>query len=354
MARDVLDTSSLPSALVADRLLTDITWAGNRMVAVGERGHIIYSDDEGKSWTQAKVPVSVLLTAVYFVSPKKGWAVGHGAVVLNTTDGGNTWRKQFDGVQANQEVLKSTQTEVNNLKAQLAAAPDDQKNDIENKLEDAKYALQDAQSDVKTGPAKPLLDVWFKNDKEGFVVGAYGLFFKTNDGGNTWKNYALRLNNPNGYHLNGITQITGGSVFIDGEAGTVYRSDDLGETWKTVTSPYEGSLFGISSTGRANELIVFGLRGNLFRSEDLGNTWKKIDTGEDNSLNSAYVGKNGAITVVGNSGVVLTSKDYAATFTTVFRTDRLAVMAALQTKNDNLVLVGENGVTLADPTGKDL
>lgn len=324
------------------------------MVAVGERGHIIYSDDEGKTWTQAKVPVSVLLTAVYFVTPEKGWAVGHGAVVLNTTDGGKTWHKQFDGVQANQEVLKSTQAEVDQLKAKLAAAPEDQKDDIQAKLDDAKYALEDAQSDSKTGPAKPLLDVWFKNENEGFVVGAYGLFFKTNDGGNTWKNYALRLNNPDGYHLNGIAQIKGGGLFIAGEAGRVYRSDDQGETWKTVTSPYEGSLFGVSGTGNVNELIVFGLRGNLFRSEDLGNTWTKIDTGEENSLNSAYVSKDGTITVVGNSGVVLTSTDHAATFKTVFRDDRLAVLAALATKNDSLVLVGENGVTLADPTGKDL
>ncbi|WVM93430.1 hypothetical protein ULG90_05695 [Halopseudomonas pachastrellae] len=32
-----------------------------------------------------------LLTAVYFVDDKRGWAVGHDSLILNTTDGGATW-----------------------------------------------------------------------------------------------------------------------------------------------------------------------------------------------------------------------------------------------------------------------
>ena len=47
---------ALESAKASRSLLLDVTHAGNRMVAVGDRGHILYSDDQGKSWTQAKVP----------------------------------------------------------------------------------------------------------------------------------------------------------------------------------------------------------------------------------------------------------------------------------------------------------
>jgi photosystem II stability/assembly factor-like uncharacterized protein len=32
--------------------------AGERLVTVGQRGHILYSDDSGKHWQQAVVPVS--------------------------------------------------------------------------------------------------------------------------------------------------------------------------------------------------------------------------------------------------------------------------------------------------------
>ena len=53
-----------PRAL--DPLLLDVTRAGSRIVAVGELGIILLSDDEGVTWRQADVPAQVLLTAVAF------------------------------------------------------------------------------------------------------------------------------------------------------------------------------------------------------------------------------------------------------------------------------------------------
>ena len=72
-------------------LLIDVTRAGDRLVAVGARGHIVYSDNQGESWLQAPVPVRQLLTAVDFVDEKHGWAVGHDSLILHTSDGGETW-----------------------------------------------------------------------------------------------------------------------------------------------------------------------------------------------------------------------------------------------------------------------
>jgi len=80
--RDVLDTPARASAYAAKSLLSGVANAGQRVVAVGQRGHIVYSDDGGQTWLQAKVPVSTDLTAVFFASPTHGWAVGHGGVVI--------------------------------------------------------------------------------------------------------------------------------------------------------------------------------------------------------------------------------------------------------------------------------
>jgi photosystem II stability/assembly factor-like uncharacterized protein len=66
----------------ASSLLLDIAAAGDRLVAVGERGHILYSDDHGDSWVQTRVPTSVMLTRVFFVSGDLGWAVGHDGNIL--------------------------------------------------------------------------------------------------------------------------------------------------------------------------------------------------------------------------------------------------------------------------------
>src|SRR5690606_22399355 len=85
--------------------LTAIARAGDRLVAVGQRGHILVSEDAGKSWSQASVPVSSDLVAVSFASASHGWAVGHGGVVLKTEDGGLSWAVQLDGHQSSELIL---------------------------------------------------------------------------------------------------------------------------------------------------------------------------------------------------------------------------------------------------------
>ena len=83
---------AVKSKLANEALLLGVTRAGKRLVAVGEYGDILLSDDEGQSWHQAKkVPTTVTLTAVDFVDDKTGWAVGHDTVILKTEDGGETW-----------------------------------------------------------------------------------------------------------------------------------------------------------------------------------------------------------------------------------------------------------------------
>ena len=113
--QDVLETPALKTSKAPENLLIDITKAGNRLVSVGVRGHIIYSDDQGLTWQQANVPVSVLLTAVSFVDENYGWAVGHSGVILHTSDGGINWVSQFDGNQANQMVITQAEKRIQML-----------------------------------------------------------------------------------------------------------------------------------------------------------------------------------------------------------------------------------------------
>src|SRR4029077_14681745 len=74
---DVLDTPAQISPLASRSLLQAVTKAGSRLIAVGQRGHIVVSSDGGKTWKQASVPVSSDLTAVFFADGMNGWAVGH-------------------------------------------------------------------------------------------------------------------------------------------------------------------------------------------------------------------------------------------------------------------------------------
>ncbi|HET6802643.1 MAG TPA: glycosyl hydrolase, partial [Casimicrobiaceae bacterium] len=72
--------------------LIGVARAGPRLVAVGDYGVVVLSDDAGTTWRQARaVATRDLLTAVTFVDANRGFAVGHGGTILRTDDGGESW-----------------------------------------------------------------------------------------------------------------------------------------------------------------------------------------------------------------------------------------------------------------------
>ena len=74
--------------LATESMLLDITRAGDTLVAVGERGHIVISTD-GESWQQVEVvPTRSTLTSVFSVGNRL-WAGGHDAVIITSGDGGD-------------------------------------------------------------------------------------------------------------------------------------------------------------------------------------------------------------------------------------------------------------------------
>src|SRR5690554_2923644 len=251
--QDPLNTASVQTERAHKSLLLDITRADNRLVAVGGHGHIIYSDDNGIHWKQAKVPVAVTLTKVFFVSGQIGWAVGHDSVILKTTDGGQNWVLQFDGMRANQAIVEGAQRAVDEAVEVLAAAEESDDQDAiyeaESHLENLSFALDDAIYDKDKNSTKPFLDIWFYNANQGYAVGAYGMFFYTNDGGQNWLNGISRVPNPNRFHLNSIVMTGGNVLTMVGEQGLIVRSEDLGETWTEQDSPYMGSFFGLAAEG---------------------------------------------------------------------------------------------------------
>ena len=351
---DIIEIPSRPTILAPGNLLNDADRAGERIVAAGERGHIIFSDNAGDSWTQGQVPVSVTLTGVDFGSETHGWAVGHSGVVLHSEDAGETWDLQLTGVGAAELAIETRQEEIEAMEARIEEAPEEDVGDLEWELEDLVFSLENMQSDLEIGPVNPLLDVWFENESHGFVVGAYGMILRTTDGGQSWKDMGPQLDNPRSFHLNSISRITGGALVIVGEAGQIFVSVDNGENWERRESPYEGSLFGVLGTGSVNEILAFGLRGNTFKSSDLGKNWKVVPNEGGATLNDGAVADDGRIMLVGNSGAVLLSTNGGESFRPYFRDDREGVMDVVPLSGTDLLILGEGGVKFTDGRGKDL
>ncbi|MBT9598739.1 MAG: glycosyl hydrolase [Vitreoscilla sp.] len=274
-----------PKALGAATLA--VTRAGARLVAVGERGTVLLSDDAGATWRQARVPVQASLTAVRFVNERTGWAAGHLGVILRSDDGGEHWVKQLDGVRAAE------------LVAQAASADGDER------------AQKEAKRFVEEGPDKPFFDLDFVDAQRGLAVGAYNLAFTTTDGGRHW--LPLRLPNPRSLHLYGV-RFAGASVFVAGEQGLLLKSADGGASFATLATPYKGSFFGLLAA-RSGTLIAYGLRGNAFRSADQGTSWDKLDTGLPVSISAAVELDGGALALLGQTGDLLLSRDDGRSFT---------------------------------------
>jgi len=268
--------------------------AGTRIVTVGDHGVVLLSDDDGKSYRQARaVPTNLTLTATYFVDSHKGWAVGHGGVIIATGDGGETWQLERSDLSVDQ----------------------------------------------------PLFSVYFRNENEGWAVGLWSLMLHTMDGGRHWIPLAVPV--PPGAkkadkNLYSIFSSGNGTLLMTSEQGLVLRSTDAGATWDYVKSGYSGSLWtGIGL--RDGTLLVGGLRGSVLRSEDNGNTWSPAKTDLASSITAFGEQSDGSVVAVGVDGAVLKSTDGGRTFSGKTRSDRQALTAVLPQAGAEAHLFSDGG-----------
>lgn len=280
--------SSEPAPLAAKSLLLDIVSAGDKLVAVGDRGHVVISRDAGRTWSQSITPTRAMLTGVAFPDARHGWAVGHDGVILASADGGQTWTRQDDG----------------------------------------------------KGLDTVWLDVHFRDASHGFVVGAYGRCLVTGDGGKTWTTIHP---SPDEVHFNRISEGTDGRLYIAGESGTVLVSSDGGKAWQKAELPYDGSLFGILPLD-GTSLIAYGLRGHILRSADHGGNWEPLDSSVKVLIMGGVRLGSGLIVLGGQGGNLFLSRDGGRSFTHWKPADFGTSIADLADAGDGfIVTVGEAG-----------
>jgi len=274
-------------------ILMDVTHAGDRLVAVGERGFALLSDDAGKTWKARETPVTRTLTGVAFKDAKVGIAVGHGGSLVRTEDGGENWTH---------------------------------------------VPLEEAGSDSLLGAANLGGDHFV-------AYGAFGLYFDSADGGRTWQKRMV-IGEDFDRHISQVLPV-GDSLLLVAESGSIARSDDGGAIWTAVTSPYVGSYFG-ALAAKDGSILAFGMRGNVFRTTDWGATWQSIDLETTASFNGGRQLADGRILLVGNSGLLALSNDGGLTLKPHWAPAGRG-FAAVAEADGAIVLVGESGVTMLDP-----
>jgi len=323
--------AAIQARLADQSLMLDVIEYEGGFVAVGERGHVLLSND-GRDWRQANaVPVRATLTRVTSFG-RRLWAVGHDAVILTSMDGGDNWTLQHFEPEAEE----------------------------------------------------PLLDVLFITPSNGFAIGAYGRFMATSDAGESWSverladrvvsedidwaTLALQQGDietiPDEFqdpdsgnpeddvnkgcyefgecHLNAIARVgTAADLMIAAERGYGFRSTDRGATWEAFRFPYTGSMFGLVEQGPC--MVAFGLRGHIQKSCNFGQTWQSIPNESEATLMGGVLREDGVVVMV---GAAATRISLAPDGTLTRASDQLGADYAAVTlaEDGGLIVVGEDGV----------
>lgn len=285
-AQPAAETAEM-APLAAHSLLLDVTDADGRLVAVGDRGHVLVSADLGASWEQVSVPTRAMLTAVAFADARNGTAVGHDGVILATADGGRTWQRRDSG------------------------------------------------QDIDT----VWFDVLFVDAQRGFIAGAYGKFLRTEDGGRTWTPGKPVEEDLHFYRISSGP----GRLYLAGESGTALASADGGATWERLEVPYDGSLYGILPLADGH-LLAYGLRGHIFRSADAGASWEPVDNPVTVLLMGGTRLADGTVVLGGLGGNLFVSRDAGRSFRHWHPAELGTGVADLVAAGpDRVVTVGEGG-----------
>ncbi|WP_421862130.1 WD40/YVTN/BNR-like repeat-containing protein [Motiliproteus sp.] len=315
-------------------LLVGLIEGDSRLLAVGERGRVLLSDDQGVSWRQAVVPVSVMLTGIAQADESTFWAVGHDGIVIRSDDRGENWRKVLEGG----EIIEQVADYYRALVADAEADPEYP----EYELEELMFRAEEAALAVEDRALPTLLNVTFVDSQHGYLLGAYGLLLETRDGGASWQAINEALGNIDGFHLNAMT-VADGALYIAGEAGSLFRSTDRGQSWEALYSPYDGSFFGIKSLAD-RRLVAYGLRGNAFESNDGGDSWQPIALPIKRTLTGMTRLEDGTQILVGSFGALLVKPAGSDRFVPQSLPIPAPSMAVLPVADNQVVVVGLAGV----------
>ncbi len=246
--------------LAVDRMqLNTLVTSKAGLVTGGELGMLLYSTDQGKNWTRAKVSNDreALINQISFAPDGlHGIAVGHEGWILRTTDGGLSWKE---------------------------------------------VAFEE-----KNG--EPLMSVARLPSGAWIAVGAFGKALRSDDDGEHWAPLVLPATVED-KHLNRIVGSADGQRWlIVGERGLVLHSGDAGQSWSVIEPFYNGSLYNALALPNGGWL-TYGMRGNIFHSDgDLG-PWSRSDMSVQASFYGHAVTPDGKIILVGQGSVMATSTD---------------------------------------------
>ena len=372
---------------------------------IGEEGFLLHTTD-GSSWTILNVGVNLDLYSISFTDAYHGWVSGSiidgnnsKGVVLFTSDGGKTWKKQFEEVDklrlhniqfidpwngyasgyavnkkypigliiytkdggASWKYLYPGKSYVDIVDADFVSSTHGY---ISTKMDNTKSINPailktenggDTWENVFIGEKNMKINsVEFIDQYTGWVCGEIGqglqpksLIMFTDDGGDNW--HTQYSNNNAG--LNAIdfsSEVSGVSVGVDGE---MVLTSTAGKEWKKLNS---GHQFDFRSICFIDESVGYAVGKSILKTEDGGQNWVPVPyLSSKQTINDVYFKDKKDGLAIGEGGLILTTKDAGKTWKSL-QTNALSGLKSIHfSDKNNGWIVGKDGAMLNTVNGGD-
>lgn len=269
------------------------------------------------------------------LSGQLGVAVGAGGEIIESSDGGASWKAVDSG--GNQLSLLAV-----HLGKDGAALAAGQMGTLMRRDGTGKW------SKVDSGSVERLFAVDLNAANQAVVSGAFGTVLYSADGGSSfskipidWSAFAADGAEPHLYVADIDEQ---GQITVAGEFGLILRSNDAGATWQKLNQG-DASIFALEINAAGQPSFAVGQIGTLLRSDDGGASWSAQSSGS--TANLLAVKSVGQAVFVAGFRESVASKDGGATWTGVSDEPFGGVWyGGLTEGSDSVFAVGQSGMVV--------
>ena len=277
----------------------------NRGWAVGSKGTLLQTLDGGNTWKLRGAYTDDVVRDIFFIDEKNGWMVCEAnvyqlktkeeprAYLMKTTDGGERWKRiEIKGFDVDAILVRAVFSRNGRGWAFGEAG--------------SIYTTHDAGDTwvkLRSPTRRLLLGGIFVDDDRGWIVGAGATIIQTSDGGETWYQSTLP-------QVDKSVRFTA-TWFIDnrkgwsvGSGGSVYRTINGGRTWERQVSTVHVDLFDVRFVD-ALEGWAVGAEGTIIHTIDGGEHWTSERSGTQHPLERVFFTDKNRGWAVGFGGTVV-------------------------------------------------
>jgi photosystem II stability/assembly factor-like uncharacterized protein len=271
--------------------------------AVGYRGVIYKTNDNGSSWTQILSGTQVgytgdWITSVFIINDSVGWAAGYRKgiwyypIILKTTNSGKIWETntEFD------DHFIETPANIFFINEQIGWV---------SFYDKGSYKTTDGGNNwfpiENSGDEK-----YFINQDTGWAACAQLGVFKTTNGGSNWLQKGSISSNS--IYFSDINN--GWAV---GNGGSILKSSDGGENWFSKTSGTTSDLYSVHFYD-SNVGMCVGSLGTVLLTTNGGENWVLKNVNTASKLNSVLFTNAATLWIAGADGTILNTTDLGSSW----------------------------------------